>query len=153
VLSHPPLTITAPTDLLLDNSWIAAGRTRNYLLRDPLLDWLHLYGEDKGFVRDDRRPEYDPRTDLLPFLFERGIGFERAVLDCLSTREDILTIARGPDDVRDRAKLEETFRAMVAGAPVIAQAVVWNPTTRTYGAADLVVRSDVLRAWFPDALC
>jgi hypothetical protein len=152
VLSYPPLPIAAPTDLSSDHGWVSASRTRNYLLRDPLLDWLHLYGEDKGFVRDDRRPAYDSRTDLLPFLFAQGISFEQAVLACLATREDILTIAHGPEDVRSRTKLEETFRAMVNGAPVIAQAVMWNPTNRTYGMPDLLVRSDVLHAWFPEAL-
>jgi hypothetical protein len=146
------LPFAAPAEPTAADGWVSASRTRNYLLQDPLLDWLQLYGEDKGFIRDDLRPGYDSRTDFLPFLFERGVAFEQAVLACLGTREDILTVAAGPYDVRSRTKLEETFRAMVEGAPVISQAVLWNPSNRTYGASDLLVRSDVLRAWFPDAL-
>lgn len=141
------LPFAAPTESTTADGWVSASRTRNYLSRDPLLDWLHLYGEDKGFVRDDRQLGYDPRTDFLPFLFDRGTSFEQAVLACLRTREPILTMALGPNDIRARAKLEETFRAIVEGAPVIAQAVLWNPTNQTYGASDLLVRSDVLQGW------
>src|SRR5690606_22637106 len=46
----------------------------------------------------------------------------------------------------------ETFGAMARGEECISQGVLWNPANRTYGAADLLVRSDVLRSLFPDAL-
>ncbi len=146
------LPFSAPTAATTADGWVSASRTRNYLSRDPLLDWLDLYGEDKGFVRDDRQSGYDARTDFLPFLFDRGTSFEQAALACLATRGPIVTIAHSPNEVRARARLEETFTAMFDAAPVIAQAVLWNPTNRTYGAADLLVRSDVLRTWFPDVL-
>jgi hypothetical protein len=38
---------------------------------------------------------------------------------------------------------------MSTGAEIIAQAVLWNPASRTYGAPDLLIRSDVLRRLFP----
>jgi len=41
---------------------------------------------------------------------------------------------------------------MACGKPIIHQGVLWNPANETYGAADLLVRSDVLRDLFPDAL-
>ncbi len=28
--------------------WVSATDTRNFMLQDPLLDWLGLYGEEKG---------------------------------------------------------------------------------------------------------
>ena len=27
--------------------WVSAGRTRNWMLADPLIDWLQLYGESR----------------------------------------------------------------------------------------------------------
>ena len=38
---------------------------------------------------------------------------------------------------------------MCAGVEVLAQAPLWNPETRTYGIADLLVRSDILDRLFP----
>jgi hypothetical protein len=38
---------------------------------------------------------------------------------------------------------------MSGGAAIIAQSVLWNPESRTYGAPDLLIRSDVLRQLFP----
>ena len=44
------------------------------LIDDPLLDWLDLYAEAQGFLRDDRRPDYDPRTDFTQLLSSFGSG-------------------------------------------------------------------------------
>ena len=61
----------------------------------------------------------------------------------------IVTIAGGPEDIRDLRKAEETFAAMERGEAVIHQGVLWDAETRTYGAPDLLVRSDELRWLFP----
>ena len=61
--------------------WVSASSTRNYAIRDPLLDWLDIYGEKNGFRRDDDDPGYDHRTDFTEFIFSQGHAFERAVLD------------------------------------------------------------------------
>lgn len=133
-------------------TWVSAGRTRNWLLEDPVLDWLHLFGERAGFVRDDDRPGYDERTDFRRFVLEQGIAFEAGMLRLLRERSKVAVIATDRGDARSLEKAEATVAAMRAGTPVIAQAVLRNPANETYGIADLLVRSDVLAAWFPEAL-
>ena len=118
----------------------------------PLLDWLDLHGTPKGFKRDDELPGYDPRTDFTEFLFAQGRRFEEAVVAHLSTLHPVVTISDGPEDVRALGKAEETFRAMNAGAPIIHQGVLRDPQHRSYGAPDLLVRSDVLAELFPGAI-
>ena len=132
--------------------WVSATRTRNFALNDPLLDWLDLYGEASGFLRDASMPGYDPRTDFTEFIFGQGRRFENSVISHLRASEDVLTIANGPEDVRDLARAEETFRAMLGRVPIIHQGVLRDADHQTYGAPDLLVRSDVLRRLFPDAL-
>ena len=134
------------------DDWISASRTYNYCCDDPLLDWLELYGSAHGFVRDDARPEDEPRTDFRAFLMERGKDFERRVIDDLACRHEIVHIRTESGHVRDRLAVEATWEAMARGVDVIAQGVLWNPETRTYGAPDLLVRADVLRHLFPDDL-
>lgn len=137
------------------DDWVSAGRTRNWCLEDPVLDWLGRYGAQKGFARDDEIEGYDPRTDMRAFVLVRGQAFEDGVMHLIRERlgdEAVLTIRNLPEDVRSLAKARETFEAMRAGAPVIVQGVLRNPDRRSYGAVDLLVRSDVLDRLVPETL-
>jgi hypothetical protein len=134
------------------DEWVAASKTRNWCNDDPLLDWLTLYGEARGFVPDDKRPGFDPRTDFREFIFRKGREFESRVVAYLAERHQLVTICQERGDVRNRARVEATWRAMNDEVEVIAQGVLWNAETSTYGAPDLLVRSDVLQALFPDCV-
>jgi len=134
------------------SEWVSATRTRNHVLGDPLLDWLDLHGASKGFERDDELPGYDPRTDFTAFIFAQGRRFEDAVVAHLRTLQPVVTISNGPDDVRDLGRAEQTFEAMSDGAPLIHQGVLRDPQHLTFGAPDLLVRSDILARLFPDAI-
>lgn len=132
--------------------WVSASATRNFAIEDPVLDWFNLYGKMRGFVRDDALPDYDERTDFTAFVMLQGQRFESAVVDLLRRRVDVTRIAVESGDTRRLDLAEETFAAMQRGVPVIHQAVLRDPEHRTYGAPDLLVRSDVLRELFPGTL-
>jgi hypothetical protein len=132
--------------------WVSATDTRNFLLQDPLLDWLDLYGEKNGFQRDMDVAGYDPRTDFTKFLFEKTRAFEAAVTTYLNTLTTVVTIATNPGDARRLQKAEETFAAMVRGVPLIYQGVLWDAENRMYGVPDFLVRSDELLRLFPGSL-
>jgi hypothetical protein len=129
--------------------WVAASRTRNWCERDPLLDWLHLYGDAKGFERD---PEPDPRTDFQAFVFRQGHAFEAAVVEYLAKRDRVCRMDGSPEWLRSMGACEQTFAAMRRGEPIIHQGLLRNPENRSYGAPDFLIRSDVLRRLFPDAI-
>ena len=129
--------------------WVSASRTRNWSRKDPLLDWLHLYGLEKGYERD---AEPDLRTDFQEFVFRKGREFETAVVRHLGTIEPVFVIASGVEAVTSLEACRETFEAMRRGEPIIHQGVLRNPQTRTYGATDILIRSDVLYRLFPNAL-
>ena len=137
------------------DEWVYASATRNYVLGDPLPDWLDRFGESKGFVPD----VIDERTDFSQFIFEKGLQFERKVISHLchllgNGSDEVRTISR--DGQYGAARSEEsvlaTWRAMTEAVAVIEQGVLWDPENRTYGLPDLLVRSDVLTSLFPDAL-
>ena len=132
--------------------WVRATATRNHALDDPLLDWLDLYGKERGFLRDDELDDYDPRTDFREFIMRKGREFEDAVVVKLGTLVPVHAIATGESGSRDLKAAEETFAAMSRGEPVIWQAVLRDAESRTHGTADLLVRSDTLRELFPDSI-
>ena len=132
--------------------WVAAGATRAWLKDDPLMDWLNRFGDAKGFARDDADPGWDARTDFTTFIWEMGSRFEAEVMRLIGLRLPVTVIARERGDARDPEKARETREAMRRGDPVIAQAVLRNPQTRTHGVADLLVRSDRLNDLVPGTL-
>lgn len=133
-------------------AWVSAARTRNFCNDDPLLDWLEEYGEAKGFAKDSAAEFYDPRTDFLQFVLKKGNEFEAVVLEYLAGKVQLRRIAAEPKEVRDPGVATRTWEAMRAGTEAIAQAVLWNPETQTYGAADLLLRSDILARLFPESI-
>lgn len=112
----------------------------------PLLDWLKLFGGEKGYEQD---AVADPRTDFQEFVFRKGREFEAAVIEHLATIEPVFAITSGVEAVTSLDACRETFEAMRRGEPIIHQGVLRNPENRTYGAADILVRSDVLHRIFP----
>ena len=135
--------------------WVSASATRNHVLGDPLIDWLNRYGAERGFTPDDELPGYDERTDFTPFIFEQGRRFEAAVVALLRDRHpehELVTLTEGHPAIRDYASATATFEAMRDGVPLIHQGVLWDAEHRTYGAPDLLVRSDVLAQLFEGCL-
>jgi hypothetical protein len=74
--------------------WISASSSRNYLLRNPLVDWLERYGEAGGFVSDTDLPGYDERLQFVPFIMRKGNEFEAAIVRHLSSITSVLTVAQ-----------------------------------------------------------
>lgn len=134
------------------DEWVAAGRTRNFLLDDPILDWLDRYGRSKGFTPDDELASFDPRTDFVTFITDRGAQFEEKVVELVSKSVPVVRVGTDWHDSQDLGRAEETFEMMRAAEPIIHQAVLRNADNRTYGMADLLVRSDVLARLIPGGL-
>lgn len=120
--------------------FVSASALRNWFAEDPLLDWLDLYGDKKGFIKDTDRADYIAETQMSEFLFEKGREFEARVLALLQDRCEITSVSAHE---RDQA-VEETERLIRSGACAIYQGCVVDPHTLTGGRPDLIVRNDIL---------
>lgn len=120
--------------------YVSASAVRNWFAEDPLLDWLDLLGEEKGFVKDNDLPDYDPDVQMSEFLFKKGREFEQRVVEMLRERCDIVTV-EAYDREEAAIKTEELIRE---GVSAIYQGWLIDPTTQTGGRPDLIVRSDML---------
>ncbi|MDP9320684.1 MAG: hypothetical protein M3P16_06280 [Chloroflexota bacterium] len=144
-------TVVPTTDAEWDD-WVAAGAIRNWARHDAILDWLDRYGGERGIARDDQRAAYDERFDFQEFLARQGRRFEETVVDALANRVGVTRIDVDRDNARSLAAAHATVAAMERGERVIAQGLLRDPQTRTYGRIDLLVRSDVLATLCADAL-
>ena len=133
------------------DGWVAAGATRQWCRRNELVDWLEIYGIERGFTPDTMRAGYDERFDFGRWVSERGRLFEEAVLQHLASQVTLTRIGGVRTGARSRQAAEETWRAMARGDGAIAQGVLRDPQARMYGKVDLLVRSDVLARMCADA--
>jgi putative phage-type endonuclease len=153
-------------ELINWNKWVSATKTRNYIIEDPLIDWLEYHGNQHTYLNPTAnvnnsilRANYDVGTQFesdfrnsmifTSFLKENGVKFEKYVIKDLFSRfsNDILTIAN-QYQARSTKKYEETISAMKEGIPIIHHGVLHNYKNRTYGMPDLIVRSDWLNKIF-----
>jgi len=124
--------------------WVSATETRNYVSDDPLIDWLNLYGKERGFISDLDLPGYDSRTDFSRFVTKKGIEFEDEVVKHLQKLIPIYNITTNPMRSLSLEAAEQTVEAMFRGELTISQAVIRDAESRTFGLADLLVRGDKL---------
>ena len=127
--------------------WVSATKTRNFMSHDPILDWLELYGDERGYQRDTTGEKYDENLDFVKLLFRKGNEFEAVVINYLKQKfgeENFVTVAKSHKDSRDSAKQEATLQHMKDGVPFILQGVLRNSDNKTYGMPDIMVRSDYL---------
>jgi hypothetical protein len=138
--------------------WISGTQVKNYLLKDPLLDWLDCHYLNLGFNTKivNRIPEkYNKinrfkkiknNDEYLESLFSNGRKFEDKVVQKIYDRfpDDCITIAKnGREDCND-IYFQKTINAINNGIPIIFQAVLINKKNFTKGVADIIVRSDYI---------
>ncbi len=180
--------------------WVSATAVRNYIMKDPILDWLNLYYDrlnTSTTTTAHTRPtsvipttahtrptsvipttahtrptsvipttahtspihptshelfSQQPLNSFSQYLQLRGVEFEKAVIEYLHETYpgNVIDIISDPNGyyARQIAKVNETIDAMRAGIPIIYQGVLHNPKNKTYGIADLIIRSDWLNDLF-----
>ncbi len=143
-------TIDDPRSEEAWRDWVSASGVRTWCSGQTLLDWLDLFGDANGFVRDELLPGYDERFDFGRSLMRLGLLFEEHVVSYLERRVPVTRIAG--EGARSLEAAQATATALQRGDPAIARGVLRDPQARTYGRVDLLVRSDVLAAEWPEAL-
>lgn len=134
--------------------WVSASSTRNYLIKDPLLDWLGYHSTSLAF----KKPQYastvikasSTRSDanFTEFIMAQGNEFESKVMEYLYRKHKNIIVdigGNGSANSRSEQKFRDTIAAMNRGVPIIYSGVLHNPDNQTYGTPDLIVRSDWLQ--------
>jgi hypothetical protein len=118
-----------------NNNMISASSTRNYMLRDPIVDYLKLTNQI----------DFDSFTK---HIMELGNEFEKHLINYIEMKHPVVQIANHYTDSRKESKFIETINAMKKGVPIIYQGVLFNKNNNTFGMPDLLVRSDYINKLF-----
>jgi len=140
--------------ITIDNSWLSATSTYNYMMKDPLLDWLKQH--HSSLVHKNREYKHvvnhsleDKKTscNFTSYIMEQGNIFEKKVMKLLTKKFGTKRVAEihGELAPRDRSKVEQTLKAMKMGIPIIHSGVLHNPENKTFGIPDLLIRSDWMK--------
>jgi hypothetical protein len=136
------------------NKWVSGSEVANYLLKDPMLDWLKYFYADLG-LNDDKTPvtrskkrktidtEVSGEMDYLQMLLNNGQKFEKLVNESIIEKfPDTITIAKNGRIDCDDYHYKLTKDAILKGVPIILQGVLIDNKTKTKGVADIIIRSD-----------
>ena len=128
------------------NIWdemIRASSVRNYMLDDPLIDYLQEYNI-KSINSIPRKSRYinQNNDNFTNFLLEEGIKFEERVMNEIKKNHNVNTVCSSHRESKNYEKFNETINLMKKGVNIIYQGVLHNYNNKTFGVPDLIVRSD-----------
>ena len=130
------------------NQMISASSVRNYMLNDPLLDWLKEFKvydlrDNPSNISNSRAAIKSNPDTFSKCIMDAGIEFEDELIKIVKKTHTIIKVG---DHMLSRLKekFEETIECMKKGDPLIYQAVLHNYDDKTFGMPDLLVRSDYI---------
>lgn len=140
------------------NIWVSGTQIRNYLLNDPIIDWLDNYYLELGFndgtvlnkeLKQEMEQKIKREREKISVLFTNGLIFEDSVFKEIRNKfpNQCVQVGFKREDVNEEY-FKKTVNYMKQGIPIIMQAVLINNFNKTKGMADLLVRSDYINKLF-----
>ena len=65
-----------------EKCWISAIKTTNYMLKDPILDWLDLFGKKHGYIKDIVSENFNFTT----FVMDKSDKFKTRIYELLNIK-------------------------------------------------------------------
>lgn len=140
-----------------NNKWlqmVSASKVRNYLLNDPLLDWLNefnitsIYDNPKDRISNTAGSvKFDNTDEFTKYIMNQGIKFELEVYKLLKRKYNIVKVAESYE-ARSEEKFKKTIKLMKDGIDILYQPVLHDFKNKIYGCPDLLIRSDKINDIF-----
>ncbi len=130
--------------------WIKATGVYNYMLNDPLIDWLESDHQTSTGTRSRSDSSVSAAQETFEnFLMNQGIAFEDKVINFINT--NVCPVVKVAEHYSAEG-VEKTKELLRSGVPVLHSAPLANTKNNTYGIADLIVRSDYIAKIIPNGL-
>lgn len=121
---------------------VSATELRNYFLNDPILDWLNLYGEEKGYQKDKEENSYSL------YWMNRGNEYEDILIDDLKNKNFTFKNVKEDYPKFCHDGVEDTLDYMREGIEIIYQGFLLDEEKEIYGIPDLLIRCDTFHKLF-----
>lgn len=136
--------------------WHSASNIHNYILNDPILDFLKIV----GYVPDEMEMK------AFNYLCGQGHAFEKKTIEKIRQQSVIsggyvnygkkqpgyegcfVQVAYSQEDILKVEKFNETVKYIKLRVPIIYQGVLHDSRTKTYGCPDIIIRGDYLLELF-----
>ena len=127
-----------------NKSWVSGTHIANYLLKDPVIDWLNLYYNKVG-LNSKRKIKVKKNLDRFPdnMLLKNGLKFETKIYEDLSAKFENNVCNLNGNSCND-SDHEQTVKEMDKGTPIIFQAYLKSDKLKLRGIIDMLVRSDYI---------
>src|SRR5205085_8043947 len=129
-------------------TWITPSATRNYMLKDPICDWLELFSNKiSSGVSDNNNissKPAKPSNSFLNFLLNQGVKFEAGVVSLLKERFPTEFIDLTNVDPEFNVGSNLTINAMIQGYGIIYQGKLIDEEEHIRGIPDIIIRSDLI---------
>jgi len=119
--------------------WVTPSQLRNYMIKDPLVDWLELYA--KNSTIGNNYSGGVPNNEFIEFIKNKGIEFENKLIRYINDHKTpIVTIS----EYITQESVNRARKLIREGVPVLHSVPLQSNKLQMRGIADLVVRSDYL---------
>lgn len=124
---------------------ISATSIRNYMLNDPLIDYLKEYNITSLTDIPCRKKHkiVHPNDIFSEHIMNKGIEFEDELIKLIKKNHHVIKVADFTQSKQIK-KFNQTIALMKQGVPIIYQGVLHNSENNTFGLPDLIVRSDYI---------
>lgn len=158
------------------SQWVSASKTRNYLMDDPIIDYLEYnnlnepndllnqmvpkqVNNNKNKSKKRKYSEISSsdsedidNTTFLSAILNNGNNFEYKIIDKIKELypNNVVSIVKNNNHnlIQDPHYYNITMEMIKSGVPIIYQGVLHDAETKTYGSPDLIVRSDYINKMF-----
>ena len=114
------------------------NKIKNFLLEDPLIDWLNEYGAQNGFKNDD-----NTKDEFRCFVLNKTNNFKKDIINRIQLPMVVIDT-----NIDTRQKCCLTLKYIIEGKDVILNSELFDNESYTYGNCDILVRSDKINQLF-----
>lgn len=125
-------------------NWVSATRIRNYMLDDPIIDWLSMNHKYKMKINSE-----SANITFKKYIMKQGTEFEKNIINEIKEKFPTETIVvANEQESKSYNKFIKTIQCIKKCIPIIFNGILHDYDCRTFGIPDLIVRCDYINKIF-----